>query len=83
LNANTGTNLTYQWQLNGLNVSGATSSTFSAFSSGTYTVVVIDGAGCIATSNAITVTILPVPNVNAGYIKCIRSYCILLGPRSD
>ncbi len=66
LNANTGTNLTYQWQLNGLNVSGATSSTFSAFSSGTYTVVVIDGAGCIATSNAITVTILPVPNVNAG-----------------
>jgi hypothetical protein len=66
LNANTGANLTYQWQMNGSNISGATLSTFTASTSGTYTVIVSDGTGCSATSNSIIVTILPVPNVNAG-----------------
>lgn len=66
LNANTGTNLTYQWQMNGSNISGATLTAFTAFTSGTYTVIVSDGNGCSAISNSIIVIILPVPNVNAG-----------------
>jgi hypothetical protein len=44
LNANTGTGLTYQWMLNGVNISGATSSNYQANQAGSYTVKVINGS---------------------------------------
>ncbi len=48
--------LTYQWKLNGANLLGETSTTLQAASAGTYTLYVVNGSGCTATSNAITVT---------------------------
>ncbi len=55
LQANTGTNYTYQWDLNASAISGATASSYVAKASGAYTVI-IDSAGINATSNTITVT---------------------------
>jgi hypothetical protein len=55
LNANTGTGLTYQWQLNGTNITGATNASYSAGGTGSYTVVVANATGCNATSSAIAV----------------------------
>ena len=55
LSANTGTNYTYQWNISGNVIPGATSSTYEAHTAGSYTVT-IDSLGSTATSNAIVVT---------------------------
>jgi len=55
LTANSGTGITYQWQLNSGNISGATAISYSASSAGNYACVVSDGT-CSATSNVISVT---------------------------
>jgi type IX secretion system substrate protein len=55
LTANTGTNYTYQWDLAGTAITGATASTYWAKAAGSYTVV-IDSASSTATSSAIVVT---------------------------
>lgn len=47
---------TYQWQLNGTDISGATSSTHVATSSGNYTVVVTQN-GCSGTSISLSVAV--------------------------
>ncbi|MFN3875055.1 MAG: hypothetical protein ACK4L7_03960, partial [Flavobacteriales bacterium] len=60
LSANTGTGLTYQWRRNGASIGGATSSTYAATQSGSYTVTVT-GNGCSATSAAISVTVNAAP----------------------
>ena len=52
----------YQWKLNGSNISGATSSSHSATSSGSYTVYVADSTGCAGTSSAYPVTIYQNPS---------------------
>jgi PKD repeat protein len=52
---------TYQWQLNGNNIIGATSHIFYAHSVGTYTVYV-SRYGCSGISNGITVTVNPTPS---------------------
>ena len=44
LNANTGSGYNYQWKKDGVNISGATSSSFTATSSGSYQVNIISGA---------------------------------------
>jgi len=64
LNASAGNNLTYQWQRNNVNISGATNSSYIADSSGFYTVIVTGNStnGCSATSTAFTVTIHPSPS---------------------
>ncbi len=60
----------YQWYLGGTAVAGATSSTYSAGASGSYTVTITDANGCnSAPSNTTSVTVEPVPTaptVNAG-----------------
>src|SRR5262249_8185933 len=60
LNANTGTGLTYQWKLNNINISGATSSSYLANSSGSYACFVTNSCGSTA-SNSIGITVNPVP----------------------
>jgi hypothetical protein len=47
---------TYQWQLNGTDISGATASTHVATSGGNYTVVVTQD-GCTGTSSSLNVTV--------------------------
>lgn len=61
LNANTGTGLTHQWQLNGGDINGATSSSYSAATSGLYTCKVILNGSCNAISNGINITVNPLP----------------------
>jgi hypothetical protein len=64
----------YQWQLNGTPISGATSSTLTLANvtngnAGTYTVVVTNYMGSILSSNAVlTVQSLPAPNTTAGLV---------------
>lgn len=63
LNANTGTNYTYQWKLNGTNITGATGSSYTATQTGSYTVTINNSV----TSSAVNVT------VNAGPIASISN----------
>jgi hypothetical protein len=56
LNANTGSGLTYQWRRNDVVITGATSSSYSATTAGSYMVVVIS-AGCASSSSVITVSV--------------------------
>jgi plastocyanin len=58
LQANTGTGLTYQWTKNGVNIAGATMSSFTATTAGNYRVVVTrTSTGCKKTSAATKVTV--------------------------
>jgi hypothetical protein len=60
LNANTGTGLTYQWRLNGGNISGATSSSYNASAAGNYSCMVTNGCGSTG-SNILSVTVNTAP----------------------
>ena len=62
LNANTGAGLTYQWQLGGVNIPGATLSSYTATSGGSYVVIVTQGV-CVATSSPTIVTVNTAPTV--------------------
>jgi hypothetical protein len=53
----------YQWQRNGINISGATSRTYTATQDGDYTVLVSDTNSCSNTSAAINVILVGVENV--------------------
>ena len=53
-------NYTYQWSDASGTISGATSSTYSVSSSGTYTLTVTNASGCSATSNGVVVNVLTV-----------------------
>ena len=60
LTASAGTGLSYQWQIGGVNISGATTlSYFVTTLSGNYGVVVNSGVGCNSTSSPINVTVNP------------------------
>ncbi|MFT4031369.1 MAG: S8 family serine peptidase [Siphonobacter sp.] len=56
LQANTGTDYTYQWYLNGTAISGATSQTYTATATGSYTVQLTVADGCQTISAATVVT---------------------------
>lgn len=63
----TGTGYTYQWQLNGTDISGATNDTYNADASGSYQVIITNSNSCSGPSQSITVTAnpLPVPVITA------------------
>ncbi|MEZ5173753.1 MAG: T9SS type A sorting domain-containing protein [Bacteroidia bacterium] len=58
----------YQWQLNGINIPGATSSTYSASVAGTYGLIITDSQGCSAVSSTIPLSVgqNPSPVATAG-----------------
>ncbi len=60
LTANAGTGLTYQWQLAGANIAGATAATYTAATAGSYAVVVTAANGCPTASAATVVNAIPV-----------------------
>ena len=64
LNANTGGGLTYQWQVGGGNISGATLSAYTATTGGNYTVIVYQ-SGCSTASTITTVTVVTTPVVTS------------------
>ncbi len=72
LNANTGSGYTYQWQIGGTNITGATTASYTASVAGNYTVVITSGA-CAATS---AVRAVIVNTVFAGPITGATSVCI-------
>ena len=52
-----GPGLTYQWQLNGSDIVGATSNSYTATDTGSYTVVVTNAAECVNTSSPVKISI--------------------------
>ncbi|MFM8949943.1 MAG: hypothetical protein ACKOKB_04095, partial [Bacteroidota bacterium] len=62
--SNTGVGLTYQWKKNGININGATSSTYSATSTSSYKCLVTNSIGCSRASNSISVTVNPLPTAS-------------------
>jgi|GEM_PF-713276 len=67
LNANTGTGLTYQWNVSGNAISGATTSSYTASTTGLYTVKVTS-SGCSITSagTQVTANASPTATITAG-----------------
>lgn len=58
LTANASDGVTYQWQKDGSNISGATDYTYDATATGDYTVIATSESGtCSETSNSVTVTV--------------------------
>ena len=74
LTSSTGT--TYQWNLNGAPISGATSQTYIANTSGNYTVTITNNNTCAAISAATTITLNPLPAVPAITASGASSFCI-------
>lgn len=72
LQANTGTDFTYQWQKDGANIANATSSSYEANTAGAYRVVVTSN-GVAVTSQNVPVTVksnpLPVIQENQGVLS--------------
>jgi hypothetical protein len=63
LNATVGTGYTYQWEIGGVNIIGATSASYIASTSGVYNVIVTDPSGCPSNASGITVSVNPSPIV--------------------
>lgn len=82
LNANTGSGLTYQWQLNGSPIGGANSSTYAANAAGTYSVVVTGSSGCSATSSGTVVSSNPAPTISAQTSTICSGQAFTVSPAS-
>jgi len=65
LNGPTAGGVTYQWNLNGSPITGATSSSYPAGTTGNYTLTVAAGTGCNATSGITVVGVNPLPTATA------------------
>ncbi len=72
LNASNYLNMTYNWYLNGGDlVQSSTSNIYTASTSGTYTVEVVDAQGCTYSSEGVTINIHTIPTIDAGNNKTI------------
>jgi hypothetical protein len=74
LNANTATGLSYQWKNNTVDIPGATSASYTATASGSYTVVTSIST-CNTTSAAVTVTVLPRPDTSVTVSPLSATVC--------
>lgn len=63
--AGSGTISSYQWQLNGSNIAGATGTTYSVSTAGLYNVIVTNSNNCKDTSVTDSVTVYALPAVGA------------------
>ncbi|MDP1727282.1 MAG: PKD domain-containing protein [Bacteroidota bacterium] len=63
LSADTGSGFTFQWKLNGSNISGANASSYTAWLNGIYKVVVTNANNCFDSSNAVLILFKTRPNV--------------------
>lgn len=57
LQANTGTGLTYKWKKGATYISGATSSSYTATTTGNYKVEVTNASGCVKLSSGVSVNV--------------------------
>lgn len=74
LSANAGNDLTYQWKLNDVSLSGQTNSTYAATIAGVYTVVVTNSSGCSKTSQGVSVSVNPLPVADISNLST-TSFC--------
>ena len=58
-----GIGYSYQWQVGGVNISGATTSSYFTTMGGNYSLILTSGSGCSSTSSMVTVTVNPSPIV--------------------
>lgn len=68
LTANTGTGYLYQWQLGGVDISGATNANYTTDTAGSYTVTISNSSGCSAISATTLVVVNPLPIVTVNPI---------------
>ncbi len=80
---NGGATPTYQWQINGTNVGGATSSNFSSttlVNGDVVTVIMTSSSSCAtgspATSNSITITVNPIVTASVSIVGAPTTICI-------
>ncbi|HUM46970.1 MAG TPA: T9SS type A sorting domain-containing protein [Chitinophagales bacterium] len=76
-----GTFSSFQWKLDGANIAGATTSSYNATASGSYTLVATNSCGNSATSNAIAVTVNKKPKADvtpAGPVNICAGQTVLL-----
>ncbi len=83
--ANTGTGLSYQWNLNNLPISGQNNSSYTANSSGNYSVTVTNGFNCSSTSNSTQVVVnsnpaIPLISTPNPTSFCLGYYAVLSAP---
>ncbi len=64
LAATAGSALTYQWQVGGVDIAGATNINYTATGTGNYRVVVANGYPCTAASTVAAVTVMALPSAN-------------------
>lgn len=63
LTTSTQSGVTYRWWRSGTSIPGATGTTYGAFITGNYSMVVTNtGNACFATSNTVSLTVNPAPN---------------------
>ena len=65
---------TYQWYKNGAAITGATSTTYVANASGSYSVIVTNSSGCATSSASVSLTVGSAPTVTIGSISG-TSFC--------
>ncbi len=59
----------YQWRKDGVSISGATTASYAATTSGSYTVAVTNAGGCQAVSQASVVTVTQSRPITKGYVE--------------
>lgn len=74
----TSTYITYQWELGGATIAGATNATYTYTVNGTYTVKVTDTSGCAGTSAAMNII-----NVGIDEVSSSRNVMIVPNPTTD